>query len=107
MTATSSARDKRLLQPGHHRIRWETFERVFRPIRKIDQGESGPDVFEAFGQEYQFVRAVNAKHIWTWVSGDNGKAVLVSGPHIVNRENYAITEVAVPDGVSIEVFGYV
>lgn len=47
-----------------------------------------------FETEYEFVREnVLANKVWTYLEGDKGEPLLVSGYHFVNRLGYFVTEV--------------
>lgn len=87
----------------------DAFATLFRPMANhlnphasFDWGAGYGTLFETYGEEVQYVRAQNSRKIWTLCSGDGGDFV-TSGFHYVNRLGYFITEMAVPDGVAIEV----
>jgi hypothetical protein len=52
-------------------------------------------MFETFGVEIEFVRAMPASRVWTLVECD-GKSFICEGYHFVNRLGYFVTEVAAP-----------
>ncbi|MCC7336549.1 MAG: hypothetical protein IT422_15775 [Pirellulaceae bacterium] len=87
----------------------DVFAAIFRPIHNhlaeypaVDWGDGFGSMFETYGEEFDFVTEQDPAHVWTWVEGDNGQ-YLVSGMHFVNRIGYFICDVAVPDGLTIEV----
>lgn len=58
-------------------------------------------MFETYGEELDFVRNQPDNHVWTWIDGDEGTAI-VAGMAYVNRIGYFVTEVAWSD-ISSEV----
>lgn len=50
------------------------------------------DMFETYGEELDFVRAQDQRHIWTLVDGEGG-LYITNGYHLINRVNYFVTEV--------------
>jgi hypothetical protein len=48
--------------------------------------------FETYGEDLDFVRAQDDRHIWTLVEGDDGNLYITNGYHLVNRINYFITK---------------
>jgi hypothetical protein len=46
--------------------------------------------YETYGEEVEYVKLQDNKHIWTEVDGDSG-TYIVAGWHFVNRINYYIT----------------
>lgn len=60
-------------------------------------------LFDTHGAEGDFVRSQDPRKIWTMVDGCDGRSIVLSGYHWVNRIAYLISTTAVPDGVSIEV----
>lgn len=66
------------------------------------------DMLETYGEEYHKVLdmvALEPGRVWTLLDCD-GKTVIVSGWAYINRLGYYLTEVSVPDMVSIEVEDY-
>ena len=60
----------------------------------IDLGD-GPISFETHSEELAFVRSVDAARVWTLLDDCD---TIVSGYCLVNRMNYFVCEVPVPDG---------
>lgn len=84
-------------KPLSARMRYETFERTFRPIKNtLDKHASlGGYGFETFGAELEQVLAVartEPDRVWTVVEGENGKWYITNGYQLVNRVVYVITE---------------
>lgn len=77
----------------------EEFDERFRPITNPDNDNI---LWETYGDEYDFVKSQDPRKIWTIMDGDQD-TWLVSGWHYVNRQNYVVTEVAVPEGEDYEV----
>ena len=72
----------------------EQWDEVYRPIQNhLDPFASlGGTMFETFGEEYAYVLSEDEHYVWTYVDGDNGELLLLSGFHIINRIGYFITE---------------
>jgi len=86
-------------------MHWDEFVERFRPEANFI-ANNGSDLFETYGPELAYVRAINGMNpgrVWTMVDGDDGQIVITSGYHFVNRIAYIITEVPCPDGEFIEV----
>ncbi len=66
-------------------------------------GEGGGCLFETYGEELAFVRQQDPRTIWTLVDADGDDQAVISGFHFVNRVGYLVSQVPVPEGVSIEV----
>ena len=86
----------------------DAFAALFKPIANhlnphasYDWGDGHGTLFETFDEELAFVQSQEPKRIWTLVDGDDGEYI-DSGFHFVNRIGYFITEIAVPDGVMIQ-----
>ena len=66
--------------------------------------DDGPGcLFETYGEELDFVRAQNPRHIWTLVDGDDDNQYVISGYHLVNRIGYLISTIPFPEDADIEV----
>jgi hypothetical protein len=66
---------------------------TFKPIKNnISKYQDDSLIhFETYGEEVDFVKQQDPKHIWTEVDGDEG-TYIVAGWHFVNRIHYYITE---------------
>ena len=62
--------------------------------------------FETYGDEEDYVRQQDDRHVWTEMDGDNG-VYIVNGMHFVNRIQYYITNKPWTDDVTITVCEYV
>lgn len=88
---------------------WEEFEEKYLPIEnQLDNNASlGGIMFETFGNELEYVKNiyenVDKNRIWTYVDGDDGEPLLISGFHLCNRIGYVITVKPFEDNVYIEV----
>lgn len=72
---------------------WDTYRPIMNPLFKNpEEAPFNGAMFETFGQELDYVRNANKKHVWTYMSGDNGEDLIVAGFHFVNRLGYFITE---------------
>lgn len=84
---------------------FDEFVDTYKPITNhIDKNASFDGLmFETYGDEYEFVKQANEKHIWMYGDGDDGGSYLWSGWGFVNRIGYFITEVPFPDNTTIQV----
>lgn len=82
----------------------EIWSEKYRPIKNhidVNAGWDG-ELFETYGEEYEFVKATPCDRVWTWVDCGDG-SVLLSGHHWCNRIGYLITEVPYEGADSISV----
>ena len=49
-------------------------------------------MYETYDAEYEFVRRVPNKHVWTVLDGPGSSCYVVAGWHYVNRLGYIVTE---------------
>jgi hypothetical protein len=84
---------------------FDEFVETYKPITNhIDKNASFDGLmFETYGDEYDFVKQSNEKHIWMYGDGDDGGSYVWSGWGFVNRIGYFITEVPFPDNTTIQV----
>ena len=84
---------------------FDDFVETYKPITNhIDINASFDGLmFETYGDEYEFVKQANEKHIWMYGDGDDGGSYVWSGWGFVNRIGYFITEVPFPDNTTIQV----
>ena len=75
---------------------WDAWVEKFKPIRNHLNKYSTPEnpelMFETYDAEYEYVKSVEPKYVWTWVDGDMC-SLLVAGRHFVNRIGYYVTTV--------------
>ena len=55
------------------------------------------DMFETYGEEWDFVRTQDPHYVWTYIDGDSS-SLLVQGTAYVNRISYYVCEVPWTDG---------
>ena len=71
---------------------WNEWEAKFKPktnhFRIPNHGEM---IYETYGEEVEYVKSLDPKYVWTFVSGD-GADLLVAGYAYVNRLGYYIAE---------------
>ena len=54
----------------------------------------GGDMFETYGEEFEYIRSLDPHNVWTWVdSEDSDAGVLLNGVHLVNRIGYLVSDV--------------
>lgn len=66
-------------------------------------GDGPGCLFETYGEELDFVRAKDARFVWTLIDGDDGDMYLVSGFHRVNRVGYLISSKPLREGTCVQV----
>ncbi len=76
----------------------EQFDRLFPLVRNhLDSsatwsvGETGGCLFGLSAAEIAFVAAQDPCCVWTWVDGDEGQPLVLSGFHYVNRIGYLVS----------------
>ena len=57
-----------------------------------DMTAFGGCMYETYGDEYDYVRNVSRKRVWTILDGDDGDMIISSGLWLVNRIGYIVTE---------------
>jgi hypothetical protein len=75
-------------------LTYDEFVAAFQPHTNHLTGEG--NTFETYGEELEYVRQQDEKHIWTELDGDDG-VYIVNGYHYVNRISYLITTIPAPD----------
>ena len=71
---------------------YEEWEEKYKPIVNSLGENENTQLFETYGQEYEFIKKTDPKKIWTLVDGDIG-TYIIDGWHYVNRIGYFVTEV--------------
>jgi hypothetical protein len=73
---------------------------IYKPMvnHLTNDGES----YETYGDEEDYVRQQDERHVWTEMDGDNG-VYIVNGMHFVNRIQYYITNKPWNDGEDITI----
>ena len=84
---------------------YESFVEAYKPIANHLDDNASLDgcMYETYGEEHDYVRTQPSDEIWTYLDGDYGEALIVSGYHFVNRIGYVITEAPCPDHLTITV----
>jgi len=70
-------------------MNYEQWEEKYKPI---NNPFTENNLFETFGEEYDFIERVNPLNVWTLVDGEDG-TYIVEGLHYVNRVGYFVTGV--------------
>ncbi len=52
----------------------------------------GGCMYETYGEEYEYVKTITRKRVWTIMDGDSGDLIIVAGLWFVNRMGYLITD---------------
>ena len=76
---------------------WDAFEAKYKPVINYIHSDKYPDapierMFETFGADFDYIKRVDFRRVWTWVDGDMS-SLLVPGIAYVNRLGYYVTEV--------------
>ena len=76
------------------RITWKRFERDFPLVKNhLDANASFEGcLFETYGEELAFVRTMVAQNRVLTITGCDGKSIVGTGFHFVNRLGYLITK---------------
>lgn len=77
---------------------------TFKPVKNHLDPDASIDglMFETYGEEMKAVEAADPSCVWTVLDCD-GKTVISSGFHHVNRLGYIICEVPLPDSLMVDV----
>lgn len=51
---------------------------------------TGGSMFETYGKDFEYVRSLDERYVWTYLSGDGD--CIVNGLRFVNRLGYYVTE---------------
>lgn len=71
---------------------WDEWAKKYKPIKNHLVNDPDAQMFETYGEEWEFIKAQDPKHVWTWVTGDMCD-IIVAGVAFVNRFGYYVTEV--------------
>ena len=72
---------------------WTEWENKFKPIKNHFRDPQHQEIiFETYGEEWEFIKAQDPRHVWTNIQGDMSDLV-VAGVAYVNRLHYYVTEV--------------
>ena len=92
-------------------LKWDEWVEKYKPIKnhitKYPDPQSSFEMFETYGEEWEFVKSQDPKYVWTEIQGDMSM-LLIAGVAFVNRLNYYVCEVPWETGdeqvlVSVEV----
>jgi hypothetical protein len=68
---------------------WDTWAEKFKPKTNHFNGQG--NLYETYGEEYEYVKSIHPNFVWTLVDGDMS-SYIVAGMAYVNRIGYYITE---------------
>ena len=73
---------------------WDQFFEEHSPIKNhIDDNASlNGCIYETFGRELDFVAEFPSNRVCTYIDGDEGEPMIVTGYHVVNRIGYLILQ---------------
>lgn len=80
---------------------WNEFEKIFQPKQNHIVPSNNVN-FETYGEEWEYVKSVDPRYVWTWVQADMSD-ILVNGIAFVNRLSYHICEVPWDEDAEYEV----
>ena len=85
----------------------DEWEKKYKPRVNHISGDIGWNgiLFEAYGDDLEYVMSTPSDKVWTWVDTDEGTAI-INGYHLVNRIGYFVTLVSWEDDVTVEVETY-
>jgi hypothetical protein len=83
-------------------LTWSEWETAFSPISNHLSSTPDEQMFETFGDEWEFIKSQDPHNVWTWVSGE-GCDLLVNGIAYINRIGYYITADSWKDDTEYEI----
>lgn len=79
-------------RPARRRRRsFYDYKPIANPV-KPNHGDAMDIMFETYDAEWEFVKRVPHRHVWTLIDGEGSKCYAVNGFHFVNRLGYFVTE---------------
>jgi hypothetical protein len=72
---------------------WSQWSEKFKPMNNRFNSTENSQLFDISGDEVEFVKAQDEKHVWTLSEQDDLSEVIMAGYHFRNRMGYYITEV--------------
>lgn len=70
---------------------FDEWKDTYLPLTTYTHTVHGSRMFETYGDDLAFVNSCNNLHVWTLVSTDTGKDVIIEGCRFVNRLAYFVT----------------
>ena len=70
---------------------WAEWESKFKP-EENHLRTNNETMFETYGEDYEYVKSIDPKYVWTHVQGDMSD-LLVAGVSYVNRLSYYVCEI--------------
>jgi len=71
-------------------LTYEQWDEIYMPINNHIRTDSG-QMFETYGDEWEFIKEQDPRYVWTWVDGDLS-TLLVAGIGFVNRIGYYVCQ---------------
>ena len=75
----------------------EKYKPIKNHITKYPDPSADFDMFETYGEEWEFIKTQDPHNVWTYIDGDSS-SLLVQGTAYVNRISYYVCEVPWIDG---------
>ena len=74
-------------------MKWDEWVEKYKPIKnhitKYPDPNAEFEMFETYGEEWEFVKSQDPKYVWTEIQGDMSM-LLIAGIAYVNRLNYYV-----------------
>ena len=81
------------MTPEHNEQPWDSFYEEYTLIKNdiADNAALDGDMFETYGQELEFVKNQDSKHVWTYLNTEIG-VMIKNGIHDVNPIGFIVTK---------------
>ena len=57
-----------------------------------DMCSFGGCMYETFGEELEYIKAIPNNRVWTIIDNDKGELIIIAGRHLINRIGYLVTD---------------
>ena len=75
---------------NENELTYSKFEELYKP-KSNHISPYGDKHYETYGEEYEYIKTLDPKYVWTEVQGDMS-LILVTGVAFVNRLSYTVCE---------------
>ena len=49
-------------------------------------------MYEPFGEELEYIKAIPNNRVWTIIDNNEGRFIILTGRHLINRVGYLVTD---------------
>ena len=84
----------------HHYLTYDEWLKKY-DIKPNEYGD--PANFETYGDDWDYIKSLDPKLVWTFRDDDDGRGVITNGIGFVNRLEYYVSKKPWNDGEFIEV----